>query len=152
MLSPGNGRGAHNKDNVNAQWNHVNVFLDNNDPPFICDHCGLEVPRAELLVHHRDDNHDNDDPSNLGAMHRNCHTSHHLKGKQLSEEHIHNLSIGHIGNRVSNAKLSEAEVLEIRAIYAVGGTTYKAIAKQYGVSEATIGCAVRGDLYDWAGK
>ena len=135
----------------NKQWNHVHVFLANNEPPYICGHCDNEVSREELLVHHHDGNHSNDDPENLCAMHHGCHTSHHKKGSTLSDEAKYNLSVGHMGNRVTNSKLTKSDVQEIRRMYATGAWTYKEIATMYDVSEATIGCSIRGDLYRWVG-
>lgn len=98
MHSPGSGRGAHNRDNVNAQWNHVNVFFENNSSPYLCDDCGEEVFLHELLVHHKDDDHGNDDPGNLAAMHRGCHTRNHRTGKKLSEETKAKMSLAHKSN------------------------------------------------------
>jgi len=42
------------------------------------------------------------------------------------------------GEEHYNAKLTEKQVLEIRARYAAGGTSHQELADQYGVSETTI--------------
>jgi hypothetical protein len=133
----------------NRQWNHRHVFLRHNAEPFICAFCDEEVIKSELLVHHIDEDHGNDDPDNLVAMHHGCHTSHHKRGTTYDDAAKYNMSVAHIGNRVANSKLSERDVMEIRYMYAKGYWTYKEIAKMYNVSEATIGCAIRGDLYGW---
>lgn len=58
------------------------VFLENNtDPPWLCIECGSAVTLKQLLVHHLDENHFNDDPSNLAPVHRSCHASIHQRGK-----------------------------------------------------------------------
>ena len=43
------------------------------------------------------------------------------------------------GSRNSQARLTEAQVLEARARYAAGGVTHRQIAAEYGVSRAVIG-------------
>ncbi len=45
------------------------------------------------------------------------------------------------------AKLSEENVLEIRARYAAGGTTLVALAAEFGVTFALIGCIVRRKIW-----
>lgn len=48
------------------------------------------------------------------------------------------------GERVSNAKLTEATVVEIRTLY-VQGATYRELAAQFGVVPSTIWRALYGD-------
>lgn len=40
------------------------------------DHCKV---RAEITVHHRDGDHDNNEPKNRTLAHRTCHKSYHMK-------------------------------------------------------------------------
>jgi DNA-binding XRE family transcriptional regulator len=52
----------------------------------------------------------------------------------------------HLGGPLAdsgNAKLSEADVIQIRARYAAGGVSQQALADQFGVSQYTISCTVR---------
>jgi DNA-binding transcriptional regulator LsrR (DeoR family) len=49
----------------------------------------------------------------------------------------------YIGLKVSN-RLTEAQRAEIRAAYAAGGVTQKALAHKYGVSQVTISKVVGG--------
>lgn len=43
------------------------------------------------------------------------------------------------GENGTNARLLETEVIEMRARYAEGGITHKALAAQYGVDRTTVG-------------
>lgn len=95
----------------NKQWEHVKVFLANNIEPFTCGFCDGEVIKTELLVHHQDENHDNNDPVNLVAMHRGCHTSHHKRGTVYPEHVRNSMAVSHFGNSPSEetrAKISAA--------------------------------------------
>ena len=47
------------------------------------------------------------------------------------------------GESHGNAKLTETDVLEIRAMYAKGGVTHKELSGKYGVCTATITQAIR---------
>ncbi len=47
------------------------------------------------------------------------------------------------GERNSQARLTDAVVREARRRYAAGGTTFRELAVEYGVSEAAVGMAVR---------
>ena len=49
------------------------------------------------------------------------------------------------GERTNTAKLTEVQVLEIRARYAAGETNKSALAREYGVSNPLIGCIIRRD-------
>jgi hypothetical protein len=51
------------------------------------------------------------------------------------------------GDGFRNAKLTSAEVIEIRARYALGGVMQKDLAAEFGVAKSTIGRIVRG--VDW---
>ena len=48
------------------------------------------------------------------------------------------------GEGNGRARISSAQVTEIRRRYAAGGISYKALASEYGVAESTIGHAVEG--------
>lgn len=61
------------------------------DGPWPCFFCKEEVTKRSLIVHHVDENRDNDGVSNLVPCHMSCHTSHHRKGKPLSKEHRENI-------------------------------------------------------------
>ena len=49
----------------------------------------------------------------------------------------------HAGERAPMVKLTEQQVLDIRARYAAGGVSYAALGREYGVHRATIGLLVR---------
>lgn len=44
--------------------------------PKVCEHCGFDNPAA-ITVHHKDWNHENNDPSNLEVLCANCHAIEH---------------------------------------------------------------------------
>jgi hypothetical protein len=46
------------------------------------------------------------------------------------------------GSRIPWAKLTEAQVVDIRSRYAAGGTTYARLAAEYGVAESAVGLVV----------
>lgn len=72
---------------------HQRVFVETNGPgPWPCHGCDLPVDPDELCVHHLDEDHGNDVPENLVAMHLPCHTRLHIAGKSKSEEHRRKLS------------------------------------------------------------
>jgi hypothetical protein len=48
------------------------------------------------------------------------------------------------GSEHGMAKLTEAQVREMRAAYAAGGVTYKELGQKYGVSGAQAHCAIAG--------
>ena len=50
------------------------------------------------------------------------------------------------GSNANSAKLTEVKVVEIRSKYNAG-STQRALAKEYGVTQPTIGYAVRGDTW-----
>lgn len=55
-----------------------------------------------------------------------------------------------IGERAPNSRLKEPQVVEIRERYAAGGVSYKQLAKEYGVSSATISGIVWGSFWIYA--
>lgn len=66
---------------IRFQRHYQKVFIQTNGQgPWLCDYCNQEVENEEsvLVIHHRDHNKTNNEPSNLGPMHRACHIKHHL--------------------------------------------------------------------------
>lgn len=55
----------------------VNPLLDAVSTTF--GHHNHRKVRAQITVHHRDDNHDNNKPGNRTLAHRPCHKSYHMK-------------------------------------------------------------------------
>lgn len=53
------------------------------------------------------------------------------------------------GNIPSGSLLTEDQVREIRARYAAGGVSYRALEVEYGVSRSAINSAVRRLTYRW---
>lgn len=53
------------------------------------------------------------------------------------------------GEKNNKAKLTEAQVLEIRARYAVGGITQRELATEYGVSRPAVGYVIRRHTWHW---
>ena len=47
------------------------------DRPKICERCGFDKHEAAIIVHHRDRNRENNDPSNLEVLCANCHAIEH---------------------------------------------------------------------------
>lgn len=75
---------------------HAIFFAANGFGPFICRWCGDEVDAWDesiplrtakaFCVHHVDHDHDNNDPTNLVAMHYGCHISYHRTVRPLVEK------------------------------------------------------------------
>lgn len=64
---------------------HQRIFVEANGPgPWVCYGCDELV--TELMVHHLDEDHENNDPNNLVAMHHPCHSRLHHTGKIVSDE------------------------------------------------------------------
>ena len=51
------------------------------------------------------------------------------------------------GEENGQAKLTESQVLEIRRLYAAGGTTQRKLAAQFGLHQTRIGCIIRRELW-----
>lgn len=67
------------KSNALSQPLHRQIFLNiHPGSPWACYFCGGDV--EELHVHHRDGDHDNNEPNNLTATHGDCHAHHHRTG------------------------------------------------------------------------
>ena len=77
---------------------------------------------------------------------RACCNPNHLSWKTHSENQRDRRAHGtsNMGEASASAKLTEADVVELRRIYAKGGYRHKDLAKMFGVSPATIGLAIQG--------
>ena len=73
----------------------------NGAAPYICAHCHSELITLEV-VHHKDENNRNNDPSNLASMHKGCHNVHHGIGQNHSPEVIERIRQHHIGAKRSD--------------------------------------------------
>ncbi len=51
--------------------------------PHMCDVCGKDS--GYLLIHHRDENHDNSDVNNLQVLCMSCHVKEHVRRRTLGE-------------------------------------------------------------------
>jgi hypothetical protein len=72
---------------------HRLVFAATNGiGPWPCHGCDEPVLITRLIVHHLDDDHRNNDSTNLVAMHRSCHNRLHRTGRKLSIEAIRKLA------------------------------------------------------------
>jgi hypothetical protein len=97
-------------------------------------------------VHHRDHNEHNNDPRNLTATHRSCHTTDHMIGhpvteaqrtasrqpKPCSPEHAHNLSIAKRTAVPDNVRTTA------RKLWQEGNLTRKQISHQVGLGPAVL--------------
>lgn len=76
--------------------------------PWPCGHCGDLVEAIDGrvdsdVVHHIDHDRTNNDPSNLVAMHRTCHATHHHAAVEKSPEHRRRISEALNGRQLSEA-------------------------------------------------
>jgi hypothetical protein len=88
-----------------------------------CERCGS---RRFLLVHHRDRDRTNSDPSNLESLCKRCHQVEHGAGRHLRR-----------------TKLTEDQVRDIRARYDAGSANQTELAREYGVGHQNIWHIVR---------
>lgn len=67
-------------------YRYITLFYAHNGPgPYLCSFCGKDVlgwwadddRKTRLAVHHKDDDHSNNDPANLAASHTKCHSRYH---------------------------------------------------------------------------
>lgn len=71
---------------------HQVIFLRNNpEPPWLCIFCLRQITirgrsALGLNIHHKDDDHSNNDPENLVAAHKRCHTMHHMAQRTLEDQ------------------------------------------------------------------
>ena len=71
----------------------------------VCDLCGYDEYVDALIIHHKDMNRDNSDPSNLIVLCANCHVRLH-KLIQLLQQHKH-LTPGEIYDQIKEAEVKE---------------------------------------------
>ena len=86
------------------QTDYQLIFCAHNGPgPYQCVVCGEDVQppwrskgrsRESLHVHHKDRNHDNNDPTNLVPAHAGCHARLHKQEQKLKPRHVTALRIG----------------------------------------------------------
>jgi hypothetical protein len=94
------------------------------------------------IVHHKDENTRNNDPDNLELLpSQSDHAKVHAfgsKGKRWTNGAPHCR-----GEKAAFAKLTDAQVLEIRARHAKGGVSVSQLGKEYGVTHSNISMIVR---------
>jgi hypothetical protein len=73
---------------------YVQVWITHFGPgPYECDHCHQQIEKlggrskGDGLVHHKDEDRSNNAIENLAVMHRECHVSHHMTGRQMTLGH-----------------------------------------------------------------
>lgn len=54
-----------------------------------------------------------------------------------------------LGTRANGARLTEADVRDIRSAYSAGGGSHSELAEVYGVSPTNIGAVVRRETWSW---
>lgn len=117
---------------------HRETFFMHNGPgPWPCFWCGVLVEYENVSVHHQDGDHTNDDPSNLVASHRPCHTQHHLADDSRREQ------IRALGRQ--RRKLTDVEVEQIKREYVPGVVRQVDLAAKYGTFQTVISRVVRGE-------
>lgn len=82
---------------------------------------------------------------------RSCMNPRHLRWATVAENSADRLVDGtHArGERCVTAKLTEAQVLEIRRRYRSGGVTTRSLAFDYGVSQTQICSVLNGKVWAW---
>ena len=63
-------------------------------PPWACEMCDLS---GADVVHHKDENRDNNEFSNLAGVHRTCHLRYHGRRRVKSAEEKEKISLGRLG-------------------------------------------------------
>ena len=77
-----------------------------------------------------------------------CNPGHLMVGDHvLNMHHMVMRSRSAKGIRNGNSKLSANDVGKIRELYAVGDTTYRKLAKEFGVTFKLIGCIVNKEIW-----
>jgi hypothetical protein len=89
------------------------------------------VLRPGELVHHEDENKQNNSDDNLTVVTRAEHLN------------IHRTRV----DGFNASRLTRVKAVSIRALYAAGGHTYGTLAKDFNVCASTVGAVVRGELW-----
>lgn len=91
---------------------HQRIFFAVNGlGPYPCEGCEDTVTIEMVVVHHRDHDHDNNDPENLTGMHRGCHQRLHALLRKKSPVEIERLRQARLGathTEASRQKMSAA--------------------------------------------
>jgi hypothetical protein len=83
-------------------WKYRPIFIAVNGPgPWPCylNACEDLVLPDELAIHHLDENHENNEPTNLTAMHKGCHSRLHFAGVPRSTETRAKISAAKTGKK-----------------------------------------------------
>lgn len=113
-----------------SQWLPVHVLV----------YLSFKGPRPDgCVVHHIDENKDNNRVDNLVTMSISAHVSFHNSGGKSKVR----------GERNSHNILSEYQVLEIVELLNNSAMTQEDIAAQYGVAGKTINCINTGASWNW---
>ncbi len=100
----------------------------------------LPNPHGLPVVNHIDCNPHNNSVENLEWCTQAENLDHSRRLGRIRTDH-------NLGVRSANARLSDAQVLEIRRLYAAGNASYAALARQYEMSKRAIGRIVLGETY-----
>lgn len=100
----------------------------------------LPNPQSLPVVNHIDCNPHNNSVENLEWCTQAKNLDHSRKLGRVRSDH-------NLGVRSANARLSDAQVREIRRLYAAGRASYSALASQYEMSKRAIGRIVLGETY-----
>jgi hypothetical protein len=104
--------------------------------------------RVMCILAHGESTPEHDDASHsCGNGHLGCINPRHLSWKSRSENLGDRLRHGTLphGERHPSAKLTAAQVYEVKDIYARGGISHRALGRQYGVGPTAIGKIMRGE-------
>jgi hypothetical protein len=87
-------------------------------------------------IHHKDGDRDNNTLENLEMLPCTKHLSDHFMGKVMPK-----------GEASPLANLTDAQALEIRALYSAGGVTQRQLAQRFQTTRATVSHVVLGHSY-----
>ena len=93
--------------------------------------------RTWEVVHHRNENKQDDRPQNLQVVPLPQHTRHHMKGKTVSSKTRRKLSALNQGSRHPQSKTSEATVHRIRSKVSQG-TSPRKVARSEGMKVSRV--------------
>ena len=103
---------------------------------------GRELKLGEV-VHHKDEDRTNNNPSNLRLMMHGEHSAYHRRGTKRSEKILERMSLNH-----PNRKLSPPDVNAIRKML-IKGIKSSIIGNKYSVSPSTIRNIKAGNRWAW---